>query len=185
MPQADVSVQGAEPAGGPGEPQRAEQARFRVGACASPARNPAPGGSASSRGFAPKSTFQSVIYKVRCDFKVGPNGVTAHMSVFLSLQALLCFVPLFLSFLFKIMSYFSRSLAYIPSLAQTADNPILLLGFPGRGESRPVLRHAPKSVLGGKPPWQGLSTQRGAARLWGRPTGCKTTLLPDTAPLHP
>ena len=74
--------------------------------------------------------------------------MTAHVSAFLSLQTLLHFALLFLSFMFKTMPYFSCSLAYIPSLAQTADNHILLPSFPGRGKSRHTLLRAPRSYQG-------------------------------------
>ena len=109
-----------------------------------------------------------------------------HTSLCFCLCKHLCFVPLFLSFMFKFVPHISCSLAHIPSLAQTADNHILLLG---RGESRHILLHAPRSVLGTKPLWQGpsahASTQRRAGRLWRQPTAHKPALLPNAAPLHP
>lgn len=60
----------------------------------------------------------------------------------------LCFVPLFGYSMYKIMTCFSRSLAYISALAWTADTHILLLGFLGKGQSRYTLLCAFRSMLG-------------------------------------
>lgn len=95
----------------------------------------------------------------------------------------------FCSSMYKIMPYFPSSLAYISSLAQTADTHFLPLGSLGRGQSRYTLLCAFRSMLGGQLQCQGLSTctprQREAARLRRHSTGCKPRLLPGAAPLCP
>lgn len=106
-----------------------------------------------------------------------------HTSLFLH------FVPLFRYSMYKIMPYFSSSLAYISHLAQTADSHILLLGFLGKGQSRYTLLCGSRTMLGASCSARApLHTHQGRVRQPGYgdiPRGanhCSCLVLPCSVP---
>lgn len=92
--------------------------------------------------------------------------------------------------MYKIMPYFSSSLAYVSHLAQRADTHILLLGFLGKGQSRYALLCAFRSMPGASCSARALCTHQGRVRQpgygdipWGA-NHCSCLVLPCSWFLH-